>query len=57
MVANREFYAQLTPPATAWRNDPYDTQMGEAVLNGTPLHHEALDTGVELVAFTWETPF
>lgn len=57
MVANREFYAQLTPPDNAWRNDPYDNQMGEAVLNGTPLHHEALDTGVELVAFTWETPF
>lgn len=38
MVANRACYAQLTPPCEAWRDDPYDNQTGELVLNGVPLH-------------------
>lgn len=38
MAANRSFFAQLTPPCEAWRNDPYDKQTGEATLNGAPVH-------------------
>ena len=37
MVANRAFYAQLTPPDPFWRDDPYDNQTGELVVNGRPL--------------------
>lgn len=54
MVANREFYAQLTPPDEEWRNDPYDNQAGEAVLNGQPLHGDALNYRREVLSFEME---
>lgn len=54
MVANREFYAQLTPPDEAWRNDPYDNQVGEAVLAGQPLHGDALHAVREVLSFEME---
>lgn len=41
MVANRRCFAQLTPPCEAWRDDPYDNQTGELVLDGRPLHGAA----------------
>lgn len=54
MVANREFYAQLTPPDEFWRNDPYDNQVGEAVINGQPLHGDELHYGREVLSFEME---
>ena len=56
MVANRAFYAQLTPPDEHWRNDPYDNQTGELVLNGQPLQGDALRTRQTVVDYTWKTP-
>lgn len=52
MVANRAFYAQLTPPDEAWRNDPYDNQIGEATLNGEPLLDAALTATQQVLDFT-----
>ena len=54
MVANREFYAQLTPPDEFWRNDPYDNQVGEAVVNGQPLHGDDLHYLREVLSFEME---
>ena len=54
MVANRAFYAQLTPPDEHWRNDPYDNQIGEMVINGQPLHCEALHYTLTPVDFRWD---
>ena len=54
MVANRAFYAQLTPPDEHWRNDPYDNQIGELVVNGQPLHGEALHYTLTPVDFRWD---
>ncbi|MEE0801195.1 MAG: transglutaminase-like domain-containing protein [Gemmiger sp.] len=51
MVANRGFYTQLTPPDEEWRNDPYDNQVGEAVLKGMPLHGQALSHSCEVLRF------
>lgn len=51
MVANREFYAQLTPPDRLWRNDPYDNQTGEAVLDGRPLHGAQLARSRRVLSF------
>ena len=56
MVANREFYAQLTPPDEQLRNDPYDNQTGEANLNGRPLHGEELPRSRTVVGFTYDAP-
>lgn len=54
MVANRRFYAQLTPPDEAWRNDPYDNQTGEASLDGVGLTGSDLIRSQEVVAFTFD---
>ena len=54
MVANREFYAQLTPPDVYWRNDPYDNQVGEAVIDGQPLHGDDLHYVREVLSFEME---
>lgn len=58
MVANREYYAQVTPPDQAWRNDPYDNQTGEAVLAGRGLYGDALHTRRTVVDFQadWMDP-
>ena len=54
MVANRAFYAPLTPPDPCFRNDPYDNQTGEAVLNGRPLHGEQLVREQTVLSFEVE---
>lgn len=51
MVANREFYAPLTPPDPAWRQDPYDNQRGEMTVNGRGLDEPEMDRDVELLKF------
>lgn len=56
MVANRAFFAQLTPPDNFWRNDPYDNQVGEAVLAGRPLHGDDLEASRRVLAFTLDAP-
>lgn len=56
MVANRAFFAQLTPPDPFWRNDPYDNQVGEAVLNDRPLHGEDLDASRRVLTFDLDAP-
>lgn len=58
MVANREYYAQLTPPDEFWRNDPYDNQTGEAVLAGRGLHGKDLCTRRTVLDFEpdWTIP-
>ena len=37
MVANSAFQAPLTPPMPAWRQDPYDNQTGELMVDGVGL--------------------
>lgn len=54
MVANRSFYAQLTPPDEGWRNDPYDNQTGEATLDGRGVTGEALVRSQEVVDFAFD---
>ena len=54
MAANRRFYAQLTPPDEAWRNDPYDNQTGEATLDGVGLTGVDLIRSQQVVEFTFD---
>lgn len=54
MVANREFYAQLTPPDEDWRSDPYDNQIGELSVEGIGLVEQQLEHSVEVLAFEME---
>ena len=51
MVANRAFYAQLTPPDPFWRDDPYDNQTGELVVNGRPLTGKARVHDIRVLDF------
>lgn len=44
MVACSAFQAQLTPPKTSWRADPYDNQVGEVELEGVGLYGEQVET-------------
>ena len=37
MVANSAFQAPLTPPVAGWRQDPYDNQVGELMVDGRGL--------------------
>ncbi len=55
MAANRAFQAQLTPPMSALRADPYDSQSGEIELIGAvqPFTMRQIDAEAELTA--WET--
>ncbi|MDD4851359.1 MAG: transglutaminase-like domain-containing protein [Gemmiger sp.] len=53
MVANRRFYAPLSPPDTAWRNDPYDNQTGELALDGQGLYGNERRHGVTVLDFTF----
>ena len=36
-MANSAFQAPLTPPMPAWRQDPYDNQVGELMVDGVGL--------------------
>lgn len=51
MAANREFYAQLTPPDEDWRSDPYDNQIGELSVEGIGLTEQQMEHRVEVLAF------
>ena len=51
MVANNAFYAPLTPPDPAWRQDPYDNQRGEMMIDGRGLDEPEMERGVELLDF------
>jgi hypothetical protein len=54
MIANREFYAQLTPPDEAWRSDPYDNQSGEIAVEGRGLLGDERTHSVEVLAYEWD---
>lgn len=51
MVANCEFQAPLTPPMTGWRNDPYDNQSGEIMVDGQGLTGAARSHTRELIEY------
>ena len=51
MVANRAFFAPLTPPDRAWRNDPFDNQSGELSVDGRGLAAKEREIRQELVEF------
>ena len=51
MVANSAFHAQLTPPKTSWRADPYDNQVGEIELEGEGLYGNAVLTSRAVTRF------
>ena len=51
MVANRTFFAPLTPPDRAWRNDPFDNQSGELSVDGRGLAAQERAIGQELLEF------
>lgn len=54
MVANRRFYAPLTPPDEEWRNDPYDNQRGELQLDGRGLMGGEMERSSKLVEYRTE---
>lgn len=49
MVANSEYYAPLTPPDAALREDPYDNQRGEMSVDGVGLTGYEMSRPVELL--------
>ena len=51
MVANSAFQAPLTPPDPAWRQDPYDNQRGEMVVDGRGLDDHEMIREQELISF------
>ena len=51
MVANSEFQAPLVPPVPGWRNDPYDNQMGEIMVDGKCLTYPERESNIEVVEF------
>ena len=51
MVANSEFYAPLTPPMPGWRQDPYDNQRGELMVDGRGLDDPERECTQELLSF------
>lgn len=53
MVANRAFFAALTPPDPEWRSDPFDNQTGELIADGVGLLGRQRVTGQELIEFCW----
>jgi len=50
MVANSAFQAPLTPPDSAYRQDPYDNQLGEMTVNGRGLSAPEMERTVEEVS-------
>ena len=57
MVANRRFYAPLTPPDEEWRFDPYDNQRGECQLDGRGLMGDGMTRTVEVISFVPDAEF
>lgn len=51
MVANSAFMAQLTPPKTTWRDDPYDNQTGEIELEGVGLYGDDVESSRTVLRF------
>ena len=51
MVANSELQAPLVPPVPGWRNDPYDNQMGEIMVDGKCLTYPERESKIEVVEF------
>ena len=49
MVANSAFQAPLTPPMTGWRQDPYDNQVGELMVDGRGLDSTQRDWSQEVL--------
>lgn len=49
LVANTEFQAELVPPAVGIRLDPYDSQMGEACVDGRGCYEDEMIRSVELL--------
>ena len=52
MVANSAFQAPLTPPMEGWRQDPYDNQVGEMMVDGRGLDAPERACTQELLEFT-----
>lgn len=52
MVANSAFQAPLTPPMSGWRQDPYDNQVGELMVDGRGLDAPEREWSQELLDFT-----
>lgn len=52
MVANSQFQAELTPPKTELRIDPYDNQRGEAEYEGCGLLWNEVEADWELLEMT-----
>ena len=52
MVANSAFQAPLTPPMPDWRQDPYDNQVGELMVDGRGLDAPEREWSQELLDFT-----
>lgn len=51
MVSNSAFQAPLTPPVPDWRQDPYDNQVGELMVDGRGLSAGERETSQELLDF------
>lgn len=51
MVANSAFQATLTPPMPDWRQDPYDNQVGEMMVDGHGLNAPEREVSQELLKF------
>ncbi|MGI6199224.1 MAG: transglutaminase-like domain-containing protein [Christensenellales bacterium] len=51
MVANSALYAPLTPPMTGWRQDPYDNQRGEIMVDGQGLDDSQRACQMRVVAY------
>jgi transglutaminase-like putative cysteine protease len=51
MVCNSEFQAPLCPPMTGWRNDPFDNQSGEIMVDGEGLTFPNRETSIEVLEF------
>ena len=51
MVANRAFFAPLTPPVPDWRQDPYDNQQGEMTVGGRGLDAFEMERTQECLSF------
>ena len=49
MVANTAFQAPLTPSMTGWRQDPYDNQVGELMVDGRGLDSTQRDWSQEVL--------
>lgn len=53
MAANHRFFAPLTPPDPAWRDDPTDNQRGEMAVDGHGLSGPEMVRTVETLDFVY----